>query len=115
MIYTSNYLECKPVDNITVSISGDRGKGALYKGRCFPKLAPKLSFWQVWHDNIDKISEEENNKFYIEQYYIEVLSKLDSKKIYDELNGSILLCYEDSREFCHRHIVAEWLEISLGI
>ncbi len=26
-----------------------------------------------------------------------------------------MLCYEDSNLFCHRHIVAEWLELTLGV
>ena len=28
---------------------------------------------------------------------------------------SVLLCYEDAPLFCHRHIVAAWLELTLGI
>jgi uncharacterized protein (DUF488 family) len=25
------------------------------------------------------------------------------------LEGKVLLCYEKSGDFCHRHLVAEWL------
>ena len=78
-------------------------------------LAPKRSFWETWHENIGILSEEENTKYYIEQYYLEVLSKLDPEEIYRELDCSFLLCYEDSMEFCHRHIIAAWLEILLNI
>ena len=28
---------------------------------CYPKLAPKYSFWEIWHYNIGKRSDEENN------------------------------------------------------
>lgn len=115
MIYTSSYDEQKRTIYKTYSISGDRGKLADYKGECYSKLAPKKSFWQVWHDNIGKISEEENNKYYIEEYYKEVLSKLDPESVYDELLGSTLLCYEKNDEFCHRHIVAAWFELLLGV
>ena len=31
------------------------------------------------------------------------------------MNNSILLCYENNKDFCHRHIVAAWFEIMLGI
>ena len=31
------------------------------------------------------------------------------------MDGTILLCYEDNLEFCHRHIVAYWLEKTLNI
>ena len=36
-------------------------------------------------------------------------------EILNLLNNKILLCYEDNMEFCHRHIVAYWLELELGI
>lgn len=90
-------------------------KVLITKKSCYPKLAPKKSFWQVWHDNIGKIPHEENNKYYVEEYWCEVLSKLDSDEVYKELDGSILLCYEKNTEFCHRHIVAAWFELLLGV
>jgi len=99
----------------TFDISGNHGKDVNYKGEYFSELAPKKDFWQIWHDNIGVISEEENNKYYIEQYYQQVLSKLNPEEIYDKLKYSILLCYEDNTEFCHRHIVAEWFEILLDV
>lgn len=57
MIYTGSYNNC--LKGKKVSISGDRGKNVEYQGLCFPPLAPKLSFWKVWHNNIGKISEQE--------------------------------------------------------
>ena len=44
-----------------------------------------------------------------------MLINLDPFQIYDELDEYTLLCYEDNNEFCHRHIVACWLEDTLGI
>jgi len=70
---------------------------------------------EVWHDNIGKVDEIENNKFYIRKYYKQVLSCLDEVKIYEELDESVLLCYEEHNQFCHRHIVAAWLELLLGV
>ena len=113
MIYTSSYYNVRTRAFKTYSISGDRGQMANYKGLCYPKLAPKKGFWKVWHDNIGKISEEENTKYYVREYYLEVLSKLDPEEVYKELNNSILLCYEQPDEFCHRDIVAAWLELFL--
>ena len=43
-----------------------------------------------------------------------VLSKLDPQKVYSDLANSILLCYEDNNEFCHRHIVSAWIELILN-
>lgn len=114
MIYTSNYDELGNSMYLTYSISGDRGKRVNYEKRCYPKLAPKKSFWEIWHNNIGKIPEEENNKYYVEKYWNEVLSKLDPESVYNELNHSILLCYEKNTDFCHRHIVAAWFELFLG-
>ena len=43
------------------------------------------------------------------------LSNLDPNKVYNDLDKSVLLCYEKSYEFCHRNIVAAWLEKNLGV
>ena len=115
MIDTSSYNNWQSTNFKTCSISGDYGKSANYQGKSYPELAPKLSFWQVWHDNIGKISEEKNNRYYIQEYWNQVLSKLDPEQVYRELDNSVLLCYEANTEFCHRHIVAAWFEILLGI
>lgn len=115
MICTSSYDNWKTDIYMAYSISGDRGKDANYNGKCYLDLAPKQAFWRTWKDQIGKISEEENNRYYVEEYWKQVLSKLDPEKVYKELNCSTLLCYEDNTKFCHRHIVAAWLEILLGV
>ena len=52
---------------------------------------------------------------YTIQYY-NILNKLDPEIVYNQLGkDSILLCYEKSGKFCHRRIVAGWLERSLDI
>ena len=56
MICTSSHNDWQSDKYRTNSISGNRGKDANYQGKCYPELAPKLSFWKVWHDNIGKIS-----------------------------------------------------------
>ena len=84
-----------------------------YQRECYLKLVPKLSFFKKWHDNIGKIPEEENNRYYVQEYWNQVLSKLDPEEIYDELDYSTLLNYESNTKFCHRHIVAAWFEILL--
>jgi len=114
IIYTSNYENVK--NGNIISISGDRGKGVNYEGKTLSILAPKKYFWQIWHNNIGKISEEENTLFYVENYYNSVLSTIDPDTLLNMLSDrSVLLCYEDSTEFCHRHLVAYYLELFLGI
>ena len=118
MIYTSNYANSKKYISsslISVSISGDRGKMENYTGKCYPALAPKLGFWKIWHENIGKISEEENTEYYVREYINQVLNNLNPATVFCHLDNSILLCYEPSLVFCHRHIVALWLEKNLSI
>lgn len=112
-VFTGNYEECK-VGNL-ISISGDRGKSVGFKGKAIPELAPKRAFWNIWHDNIGKIPEEENNRYYIEQYYKQVLSKVDIEGLLKDEKDPILLCFEKGQDFCHRHVLAEYIEMTYGI
>lgn len=115
MIYTSNYKNFNTSKFKSISISGDKGKDAGYKGDCILSLAPKYYFFRKYKDNRGIISDEENEMYYIREYYKQVLSCLDPSEIYNMLDGLIMLCYEDNKDFCHRHIVAAWLEILLGV
>lgn len=114
MISTSSYKNFETGMYRRCSISFDEGRSAGYTGDCYLDLAPKREFWDVWKANRGKISEEENTKYYIEEYYKQVLSKLDPERVYRQLDHSTLLCYEDPEEFCHRHVVAAWFNLLLG-
>ncbi len=113
MICTSNYSNKFNPKVRVVSISGDKGKDANFEGECYPALAPKKGFWEIWHKNIGKRSPKENNTYYIEEYYKQVLANLDPYEVYNDLDGAILLCYEKEKDFCHRQIVAAWFELLL--
>jgi hypothetical protein len=52
---------------------------------------------------------------YVLRYAIEVLSKLDPFKVIQDLDDKVMLCYEKPGSFCHRHIVAKWLNVYTGI
>ena len=52
MIYTCSHHNYQSNLYKTYAISGNRGKTVNYQGECFSKLAPKLSFWQIWHNLI---------------------------------------------------------------
>ena len=113
-IYTSYYAKAKKIpDSIAkISIAGKAPTG--YLGLEYKKLAPKYGFFQEWKKN-------HNNEYYIEHFNSEVLRCLNPYNVLDDLrymsNGKdcILLCYEKSGDFCHRHLVADWLEKELGI
>lgn len=90
-----------------VSIAG-RAPGE-YTGREYKKLAPKYWFFK-------KYKEDGDRQFYVNAYNEEVLSKLDPKEVYRELGSdAVLLCWEEKTKFCHRHLVAEWLQTHLNI
>ena len=111
-IFTGSYQDCK-IGNL-ISISGDRGKSINFNGKAIPALALKRKFWNIWHQNIGVLSEEENNRFYIEQYYKQVLKHVDIPRLLENEKDPILLCYEPSDMFCHRHIVAEFISLTYG-
>ena len=115
LIYTSYFTKLNkiPEDLIPISICGKAPE--WYNGVEYKKLAPKWKFFQEWKKNQD-------NDFYIAHFNKEVLSNLNQASVYNELeqivkdaNGCVLICYEKPEEFCHRHLVADWLEVGLNI
>lgn len=75
----------------------------FWKGDRYRELMPSAELIRDYKDGL--INEEQ----YTIRYKQEVLSKLDPKLVGLLLEGRILLCYEKTGSFCHRHIVAEWL------
>lgn len=113
-IYTSNYTNVRHGNKI--SISKDKGKDAGYEGDVLLSLAPKEQFFRIWKNNRGKISDEENNAYYIKNFYEQILKNMNPDTFIETLpNNSILLCYEENNCFCHRHLVAFWLELFLDI
>ena len=122
MIYTSYFAKLKslPDNIIPISICGKAPD--WYTGLQYKKLAPKYDFFKKWKENHD-------NDYYIKCFNEQVLDKLDAQNVTKELNNLIgdimlnprifhdrslipdiaLICYEKPSDFCHRHLVAEWL------
>lgn len=113
MIYTSYFAKIRklPANIIPVSICGKAPEG--YKGLQYKKLAPKYEFFKRWKENHD-------NEYYIRCFNEQVLATLNASEVVSELqrlvaeynddNVSIcLVCYEKPTDFCHRHLVADWL------
>lgn len=109
-IYTSSYSRIKMFEEefscVPISIAGRCDE--KYTGLEYKKLAPKWKFWKEWEETRD-------NDFYISHYKSEVLDTLNPEKVLLDLTilakgkDIALLCYEDIGEFCHRHLVAKWL------
>lgn len=104
---TTSYYKKSGKDTNSVSIAGK--SPSWFFGREYKKLAPKYWFFKKYKEDGDK-------NFYIECYYKEVLNKLDPLTIYKELGpNAILLCWEEPSQFCHRHLVADWLNNNLNL
>lgn len=123
MIYTSYFAKLRslPENIVPVSICGkvpDWYTGAQYK-----KLAPKYDFFMEWKRTGD-------NDYYIKCFKEQVLDKLSYISVVNHLQLMLpydmrvdmdsdvaintkyhvaLICYEKPTDFCHRHLVADWL------
>jgi uncharacterized protein (DUF488 family) len=80
-----------------------------WAGLRFPTLAPPN------HLFFAKKAGKVDNLAYERIYYEQVLDKLDPQYIYDMFKNNVLLCWEEPGEFCHRRIVAKWIQDKLGI
>lgn len=76
---TSNFFKYKGEN--AISIAGKAPE--WYKGKEYKILAPKYWFFKKFKDKNDEKYLDEG--FYTEQYYKEVLDKLNAKEVYDEL------------------------------
>ena len=83
----------------------------FWSGEEYKKLAPPASIIKI-----------EDKELYTMLYYEQVLNNLNPQEVYNELgDNAVLLCYEkyadieQGKTFCHRHIVAKWLEEKLGV
>ena len=111
MIYTSYFANLKSLPDNIVPISICGKAPDWYKGLQYKKLAPKYDFFMKWKENHD-------NDYYIKCFNEQVLNQLNVEDVIHDLVGYLdpnedidiaLLCYEKPGDFCHRHLVADWL------
>ena len=112
MIYTSYFAQIRNLPNNIIPIAIYGGIPQWYSGLWYKKLAPKYKFFMKWKQN-------HNNEFYIEHFYNEVLINLVPEEVESELYALLpedkkncdiaLICYEKPDDFCHRHLVADWM------
>lgn len=114
MIYTGYYAKLKEYEKVGLEPVSIAGKApSFYKKTEYKKFAPTYEIFSRWK------SGEIDNFQYTEEYIKNVLNKLDKQQVKEFLisfdKDIVLLCYEKSTDFCHRHIVADWIESELGI
>lgn len=109
MNYTSYYAKLNKVESVAVpiSISLSIPMGVIIKS--YKKLAPS---WSI----LSEYKEKHDDALYTERFKKEILDNLDANEVAKELTTLAdgkpfcLMCYEKSGSFCHRNIVAEWLQ-----
>lgn len=102
MIYTGYFAKCKAENGVAICLYPPKG----FNGEAYKALAPTERILQWWKESPqDKKAQE----IYKRLYYRDVLNHLDVHDVARALQDRILLCYEKPGDFCHRHIVAEWL------
>lgn len=108
MIYTGYWTKIKEYEAnalTPIGISGWSPDG--YNGKTYKKLAPKYVWWKEWHDK--NLGEQ----WYIDKYTDTVLNVLNPIDVAHDLqqmgDNVVLLCFETPEKFCHRHLVAKWL------
>ena len=123
MTYTSYFgnIKCiKQFDEnaVLISIAGKTPDWFFPKlGLKMHEFAPQWSWWKEWHEKFkDNLESDESKAWYTDKYNSTVLSKLDPNEICKTLikmsfaHDIFLLCYETPEKFCHRHLVAQWLQ-----
>lgn len=130
---TGNYKNVKTWN--TVSITGDGGNAWGYYGSAYKKLAPKLVTYTPYAEKYEELltlkedvlklkryieSRKQIEDKYITSYYETRLKDLNIEALLTTLenkfgNNIILLCHESIDEFCHRRLVADYIELETGI
>lgn len=130
---TGNY--CNVKNGNTVSITGDGGNAWGYFGPSYKRLAPKLDTYTPYAEKYKELLKLKEDSSKIKQYleykkqiedeYITSFYNIRLKNInvYELLNllnkmfgdNIILLCHEPLEEFCHRRLIADYIELKTGI
>ena len=108
-IYTSYFAQLKKLDRVgIVPISIARYSPRFFHGDVLLEVAPVGAMLSM---------NEEEYKI----AYREILRKVDVNKLLVKIQvlskgkDAALLCYEKPSDFCHRRLLAEWIEKSVGI
>jgi len=103
LVYTANFKAAARFLGVRRCVSIAR-MARFWMGESYPCLAPPWGLVRSF-----KRGEIDEGDFR-DAYRSEVLDKLDAQEIAGELDGAVLLCFEPPGQFCHRGLVAEWLQ-----
>lgn len=115
-VFTSYFAKAIQIPSNIIPIAISIYQPAGTRMLKYPQLAPTRSILTAWKQN------EDQNQ-YVRDFNLQVLAELDPQQVYEDLKvmsqgkDVALICYEGPSKFCHRHLVAKWLEgagISVG-
>ena len=115
MIYTSYFAKLKKLPNDVIPISICAKVPSWYNGLEYKKLAPSYDILMQYKSNpneelyIKRFKEEILNKRISTQTVLDLLALVGNFKGLNYSPDICLLCYEKPTDFCHRHLVADWL------
>lgn len=114
-IYTS-YFGNRNLDKDLVPIAICLYPPKGFQGLLYQKIAPNYEILKDWKDGR---KDDEAKGAYERAYKRKILRRLNPLEVFSDLeklsNGKdiVLLCYEKPNDFCHRHIFAKWMNLSL--
>lgn len=110
-IYTGYFAQLKKYQELGLTpVSIARYSPSWFTGYCLKELAPSDSLLKGYKDGV--ITVEEYRKQYLQHLetvrWTEVLRRLEKYAP----DGAVLCCYEKPNDFCHRHILSEYMRES---
>ena len=114
-VYTSYYGNPNlPKDALLIAVSAKVPDGF----KVFDHVKSLAPTWDIYNE----YKQSGDAERYTKRYKEEVLAKHNNKIISDHLyflaykymKDVILLCYEKPNVFCHRHLIAEWLDMGIA-
>ena len=104
MIYTSYYGNAKNLKGFIISISNS--EPFKVQGKWYD-VVPE---WNIVSNYKKDKNEESFREKYIEQLEsFDLSDEIEQIKEVSKSNDIYLVCYEKPNDFCHRHILADWL------
>lgn len=125
MIYTSYFARVKDLPENHTSIAICAVVPSWWGGLVYSKVAPPIGLLNTYKRDHDV-------DYYINKYTRQILDRTSPKKVLREIYQTlprklqlqlkyeegnwwdnpnhhiVLLCYEKSSDFCHRHLLSEW-------
>lgn len=112
-IRTSYFAQLRKIEAMdgAVPVAVCRYPPVWYNGEVYKKIAPDYSM-------MTGMKNADTREYFKSKYLKEVLGRLEPGSVEKDIaaiverNGgafAVLLCFEKPADFCHRHLVAEWL------